>query len=88
MESKLSPKGDNIVGKRYKRSEKSSNNIKVIGADNDDTTVIEVLAVGKDCVETKVGEILLLPLSSIRSIVDGTEYIICSERAVFASINQ
>lgn len=87
--SKITPKFDNIVGTRLnKQQEKSSNGIKIIGADNDDTALINVIAVGDTCVDTVVGQVLLVPLSAIRIIHEGSEYIICSERSVYATISK
>lgn len=88
MNSKISPKFDNIVGRKIdKKHEKSSHGIKIVGIENDNTALILVEAIGKDCTEIVVGDMLLVPLSSIRIIFEGIEYIICSERAVFATIN-
>ena len=87
MKSKISPKGDNIVGVRYKRNEKSLNNVRVVGIENDDTVMMNVIAIGKDCNDTNIGDILLVPLSSIRVVVEGSEYILCSERSVYGSLN-
>lgn len=87
MESKIQPKFDNIVGiKVSKQQQKSLNGINILGGDNDDTALINVIAVGNTCVDTVVGEVLLVPLSAIRIIHEGVEYIICNEKAVYATV--
>jgi co-chaperonin GroES (HSP10) len=87
MESKIQPKFDNIVGiKIGKLPQKSLHGVNIVGADNDDTALIEVIAIGKTCIETSVGEILLVPLSAIRIIYEGTEYVVCNEKAVYATV--
>lgn len=81
------PLFDNIVGiKVEKKTSKYQADVVIMHGENNNSSLIEIVAVGEHVTEVAVGDTVFIPLTAIKVSYDGVEYGICSQRHIYAKI--
>jgi hypothetical protein len=83
---KLIPNKKIIVSKRYNKDIKSSTVTLLTVSSNNNSLLGEIVEVGSEVEEYKVGDLILVPLDSIKSVIGGDEYFITHENGVYLKV--
>jgi len=85
----LKPYSDKVVAQNEEVETKTKGGLLIPETAQERPLIAVVLAVGKDCVETKVGDRIIYKPYATTSIKDGSkEYLIIQEVDILTSINK
>ena len=85
----ITPMFHNIIGVKVEKKEsKYVSDIYIQHAETNNASLIEIVAIGKDVTDVKIGDKVFVPLTAIRVPYDGVDYAICSVAHIFAKLNQ
>ena len=88
MSVPIMPLYDNIIGvKVEKKTSKYDGDIYIEHGENNNASLVKIVAIGKDVTEVALGDIVFIPLTAIRVPYNGVDYGICSQRQIYAKLN-
>ena len=83
------PLFDNVVGvKVEKKASKYQDDIYIENGENNNASLVKIVAIGEHVTEVKVGDVVFIPLTAIRVPYEGVDYGICSQRHIYAKLTQ
>jgi co-chaperonin GroES (HSP10) len=83
----IKAKGRNIIAVRYEKPKSENfNGLISPSLDNNSTVLSKVISIGKDVTEVNVDEIIFVPVTAIKVVFDTTDYFICHEENIMASL--
>ena len=79
----------NVIGVKVEKKESKYNgDIFIQNSEQNNASLIEIVAIGKDVTDFVIGDKVFVPLTAIRVPFDGIDYAICSVTHIFAKLNQ
>lgn len=86
MAKKISAFGDKIVAKKIESSTKTASGFYLPESAKEDVKMAEVVAIGKDVKEVKVGDQIFYSNYSSPVKIDGSEYVYMKEEDVYFKV--